>query len=119
MTLRLTPDAIAACYDFLRLTAPFNKLKLPESDDLEFRVTRHKDRFGHFDDRDGKAPWKNIAISEIFVKSCPDLTATLSHEMCHVALHVGGDPNWDKHGQAFKSLARRVCKVHGFSFDTF
>ena len=33
MTLRLTPDMLAAAYDFLRTTVPFSRWRLPEADD--------------------------------------------------------------------------------------
>lgn len=119
MTLRLTPEMLAAGYDYLRQTPPFRSKKLPESDDLEFRVTRHKDRYGHYDDRDGKTPWKNIAVSEVHVKTAAIMLEVLAHEMVHVALHTAGAKDWGDHGGSFKRLAARVCAAHGFDPLTF
>ena len=38
MTLSLTPDLLAAAYDFLRATPPFKAWRLPESDDIAHTV---------------------------------------------------------------------------------
>lgn len=119
MTLQLTPDILEACYEYLRVTAPFNRCRLPDPDDLEFRVTRHNDRFGHFDDRDGKHPFPNISISEKFVKTTLGLAEVMSHELVHVALFVRGDAGWEKHGASFKRMAKAVCRHHGFDPKTF
>lgn len=119
MTLRLTPDALEGAYNFLKLVGPFSKWKLPDADDLEFRVTRHKDRFGHFDDRDGKFPFPNISISSVYVKGCHSLIETMAHELVHVSLFIAGDGGWENHGKSFQARARQVCDAMGFDLDTF
>lgn len=119
MTLRLTPAKLIAAYEYLRSTEPFNRLKLPDPDDLEFRVTSHVDRFGHFDDRDGKYPYPNISISAVHVRTGLMLLETAAHEMVHIARFVSGDRGWESHGPKFKRLAKQVCRVHGFKLETF
>ena len=117
--MRLTHEALEGAYNFLKACRPFHRWKLPDADDLEFRVTRHKDRFGHFDDRDGKFPFPNIAISEIHVKDCRGLLEVMAHELVHVALFRAGDGHWEDHGRAFKAKAKTVCKEFGFDPKTF
>ena len=119
MVLRLTPDLLAAEYDKLCHCRPFNRQKLPSSDQVEFRVTRHKDRFGHFDDFDGRKQFPCFAISEVLVKTHKDLTETMAHEMAHGVLFVKGDKTWETHGKSFNALAGRICKANGFDPKTF
>lgn len=113
------PDELAAAYDYIRVTPPFKRWKLPESDALAFRVSRHNDRFGHFDDHDGKKPFPTIAISTVHTKSYRDLVAVLCHEIIHVKLKMDGYRGWDRHGYEFKRLSRQVCRIHDFDFATF
>src|SRR6185312_3296203 len=48
MSLRLTPDMLAAAYDFLRTTEPFRRWSLPEADDVGFAVVRDPKMFADF-----------------------------------------------------------------------
>lgn len=131
-TLRLTPEVLEAAYEFLRITSPFKGWSLPHADDLEFRVTRHADRWGHFDDGESEAralgkskpkasprPYTCIAVSEIHVTNSLILLETMAHEMCHLHQHLIGSKAWPHHGPQFRALARRVCQVHGFKLETF
>lgn len=117
MALRLTPENLPAAYEYLRACEPFSAWKLPHADDLEFRVTRHKDRFGHFDDKDGKKKFPDISISEVHVKTTATLMETMSHELIHLKDYLDGKPI--SHGVAFKRRAARVCKAHGFDPKVF
>lgn len=115
--LHLTPALLENSYELLRLTPPFKRWKLPHADDLEFRVTNHADRFGHYDDRDGKAI-PNIAVSSRHVKTLLGLFELLAHEMCHLYLHRQGR-KWEHHGPSFQRLADQVCRHHGFNREQF
>jgi hypothetical protein len=116
MTLRLTPDMLAAGYDFLRATEPFKSWKLPEADDLGFSVVRDPTIFADFSlERDVPV----IRVSEARHGHTVTLLATLAHEMIHLhqhrrRLHRGGDHNADFHRRA-----ARVCALHGFDPKTF
>lgn len=119
MTLRLTPAALIAAYEYLRTTAPFNKWKLPDADDLEFKVTDCVDMHGHFQaDNDGPDA---IAVSTITTKTTFKLMETMAHEMTHLKQRMdqGFRQNGYGHGQSFQALARRVCRAHGFDLRTF
>jgi hypothetical protein len=119
MSLHLTPDILESSYEALRKARPFLGRGLPHCDDLEFRVTRHKDRYGHFGDRDGKNPWTNISISSVCVTTWHELQETMAHEMIHVDLFLRGDPHWHAHGKSFTRRATRVCRELGFNPETF
>jgi hypothetical protein len=118
--MHLTPDILAAGYEYLRLTAPFNKWKLPPSDEVGFFITNHKDRFGHFYDGSdaGKSKWPHIAVSRYHTKDTPTLLAVIAHEMCHMRLSQYSK-TWEDHGMKFKQLAKTVCRNHGFSLSEF
>lgn len=118
MRLRLTPDILAAAYTYLRECAPFKGWRLPESDDLAFSVTRHKDRFSHMQG-ECRSTNAEIAVSEIKVGCTRVLMEAMAHEMIHLQQHLrkmdrGGDHNAD-----FKRRAGRVCIIHGFDPKTF
>lgn len=114
MTLRLTPDMLAAAYDFLRATEPFRRWRLPESDELGFHVVRDAALSADFGVREGM-PY--IRVSEANNGHTITLLATLGHEMIHLRQHLTGDR--EHHGPRFKRIAARVCAVHGFDPKTF
>lgn len=119
MTLPLTPEMLAASYDFLSVTPPFNGWNLPPSEDVGFKVVRSRARFGYY-------RWDGtrhvIAISANAVAYSGTLMATMSHEMIHLHLEEldmdrRGDTN--THNGAFRQLAEEVCRFHGFDPKAF
>ena len=114
MTLRLTPDMLAAGYDFLRTIAPFSQWGLPESDELGFHVVRHSGLSADFGVEQG-IPF--IRVSEASNGHTATLLASLAHEMIHLRQHLTGDR--ELHGPRFKRMATRVCATHGFDPKTF
>jgi hypothetical protein len=114
MTLRLTPDMLAAGYDFLRTTEPFKGWKLPESDDIGFAVVRDPKMHADFGVENGTPI---IRVSENGAGHTITLLASLGHEMCHLRQHLKGYR--DAHGASFKAMAKRVCAAHGFDIKTF
>lgn len=114
MTLRLTPDMLAAGYDFLRTTAPFSRWRLPESDEVGFHVVRDAALSVDFGVEQG-IPF--IRVSEVNNGLAITLLATLAHEMIHLRQHLTGDR--EHHGVRFQRMAARVCAVHGFDPKTF
>lgn len=116
--MHLTPELLEAAYELVRLSKPFNGWKLPEADDLEFRVTRHNDRYAHFEYDVGKVP--NVSVSERYVKSIPQLVEVLMHEAIHIfQWKAGRGSKRYQHNADFKRLAKRVCAIHGFNPKTF
>jgi len=114
MSLRLTPDLLAAAYDFLRQTEPFKAWKLPESDDIGFHVVTDPNKFADFSVDDGVPI---IRVSEARNGHTATLLATLAHEICHLRQHLKGDR--EHHGPRFKRMAAAICRAHGFDLKTF
>lgn len=117
MTLRITPDMLAGVYGFLQTTPPFYKWNLPDPDDVVFKVCGSYKIRGYY-------LWDNgrhiIGISRQFVGYAPSLIETMAHEMIH--LHQRDSkmetPN-TQHNAAYRKLAERVCRVHGFDPTLF
>lgn len=119
MAFRLTHENLPAAYEYLRACEPFRRWKLPEADDLGFKVTRHKDRFGHLHG-DVRSPGADIAISEACVGSSAKLLEIMSHEMIHLRQHIRGTETGNtQHNAEFKRLASQVCGVHQFDLKAF
>lgn len=112
MTLRLTPDVLRACYDFLNECEPFSHWALPDSDDITFKVARGKSCHGWYEFKNGK---HLIAISSGMVGHTSSLISTMSHEMIHVhESNAGACRAGVEHSAAFQRWAAQVCGVHGF-----
>ena len=119
--LRLTPEMLEGAYEYLRVSPPFCRWNLPEADHISFRVMGTRDRFGHFRGRHRKASgddFSEIAISAGMVRSTDLLIATMAHEMIHLYQHETGTAR-GHHNPAFLKLAKRVCDIHGFDFESF
>lgn len=121
--MHLTPTMLERAYEYLRSTAPFNKWKLPAADDVQFGVVKSKPNNPFY----GRAEHdrKDPALVEICcanVKTTLDLVSTMAHEMIHVHLRETSPRlknSYAPHGHKFKSLARQVCRQHGFDIATF
>jgi hypothetical protein len=114
MTLPLTPDMLAAAYEYLRMTPPFKAWNLPDADDIGFHVVVDKKKSADFGVENG-VPF--IRVSAANNGHSATLMATLSHEMIHLRQHLKGDR--ETHGPRFKRTAARVCAAHGFDPLTF
>ena len=114
MALSLTPHMLVAAYEYLRTTPPFRGWKLPEADDIEFQVTGHSDREGHYTRWIG-TDHHFICISGKRIAFTDSLMQAMAHEMIHLrqALARTETPNTE-HNSEFKTIARRACAVHGW-----
>lgn len=107
--MRLTPDLLAAAYDLLRHTAPFDKWNLPESEDVTFSVLRTTTLFGDYN----TTPQHTIRLSERRHTRLTGVLATMAHEMLHLHLgEIGCAKDSARHGPAFRLLAGEVCAAH-------
>lgn len=120
VTLPLTPEMLAAAYDYLLATPPFSGWNLPDSEDVKFIVNRNlKKKFAQYQ-WDGER--HTIAISEASVGHSCTLIEALAHETIHLLLEERG---WESrgnegvHNAAFRKLAAQVCKIHGFDPKAF
>jgi hypothetical protein len=120
--LKLTPQMLVGAYEYLRESPPFRQWRLPDSDQVSFRILGVKDRFGHFRGRHRRARdadgFSEIAISAHLVDSTELLMATMAHEMIHLYQDETGAAR-GHHNPQFRRLAKRVCAAHGFTFVDF
>lgn len=120
--LTLTPEMLEHAYEYLRVSPPFRAWNLPHADQVMFRVMGTRDRFGHFRGRHRKATgndgFSEIAISAGMVKSTDLLLSTMAHEMIHLYQDETGTAR-GHHNPAFQRIAKRVCAIHGFDYDSF
>lgn len=119
MKLTLTPTILAGAYESLRLCPPFARWKLPPSEDIEFQVTWHRDREGHYT-RYVRTDHHFICISQAHIVKYDALAAVMAHEMIHLVQAVRKtEPKHTGHNADFKARAKRVCDVLGFDWQTF
>ncbi len=119
MSLVLTPETLAAAYDYLRTTAPFDAWSLPEGEDVKFVVSRSRVRFGSYQ-WDGRR--HVITMSANAIAYSITLLGTMAHEMIHLHLEeLGMDRHGDTntHSGAFRRLAAEVCRTHGLDPKAF
>ena len=110
--LPLTPEMVAAAYDLLRTTPPFNRWNLPEPEDVTFRVVRDPKVYGSYL-RSGDR--HIISVSSRWIGHLDRLLEVVAHEAIH--LHegaTGADRGKGEHSAAFKKWADQICKLHGF-----
>ena len=114
MALKLTPDMLAAGYDFLRSCEPFRFWKLPPSDEVGFAVVADPKMYADFGMEKGVPVIRVSAARNGFTVT---VLSTLAHEMCHLRQQMTGDRG--HHTRAFQRMAARVCRAHGFDLKTF
>ena len=118
MSLQLKPENLAAAYDYLRTTPPFSSWKLPPSDEVEFAVTRHRDREGDHCVYQYTAEHV-IRVSSAAIKTTDALMQVIAHEMLHARQEITKTARRGEHNPQFRTIARRICKVHGWPTETF
>jgi len=107
MALPLNAEMLAAAYDYLCCTPPFNKMNMPHSEDIKFSIGRRKNEFGRYQWIGGD---HHMVFSSRNVGRHLQLLQTMSHEMAHLFLEVNG--MCDEHGPVFQKLADKICKHH-------
>ena len=113
--IALNGDIMAAAYDYLRSTPPFNRWGLPPSKDVGFRVTRSHREAGVCEVLDsGKI---RVGMSSVLHGHSASILVTMGHEMIHVRQFLRNDPA--THGKAFQKMAEQVCEKHGFDLLGF
>ena len=117
MSLPLTPEALEAAYNYLRTCAPFKGWKLPEAEEVEFHVTRHKDQEGDWEFKNGR---HSVRISQHTIGHTDSLMQAMAHEMVHMFQYItkSETPN-AVHNWRFNKLAGVVCRVHGWDAKKF
>lgn len=116
MALPLTPQIVAAAFDFLRATPPFKALGLPPSDEVKFTVNRHRTWLGSC----LGGPTSEIAVSSHIVGHTDTLLRVVAHEQIHLYQYLSNTETAKvTHNAAFYRLAKRACKYHGWDERIF
>ena len=113
--MRLTTDMLAAAYDLLRATPPFDGWNLPDSDEVRFKVLRTSANFGDCS-QDDKG-WV-IRLSDKLHPRLTGAITTMAHEMIHIHLdetacqsrHARLRSDSATHGPGFRACAVKVLK---------
>lgn len=114
MTLPLSTEMLEQAYEYLRATPPFNRWKLPDSDGLDFTVAHTHDYYG-WCDLVTKTGRFRIAVSTNAVGHTSTLMSIMAHEMVHLRQKLTRtETKGAAHNAAFRKMAARVCKWHGF-----
>lgn len=118
--MHLTPEQLAAAYELLRTTPPFNRWKLPDSDDVIFNVTNSKTVEGKYQAWKG-APDRAISVSTQIVRTLDELVQTMAHEMVHLHQDYTRQIEYSSggHGPIFRKYAAQVCRHHSWNPLTF
>lgn len=114
--LTLTPEILAAAYDYIVATPPFNRWNMPDSSDIKFIVSREPNVRGWYRRRHGR---HEIGVSSRCNGHTISVLETMAHEATHLHQAEACMENKAQHNRAFTKLADRVCKYHGFDPRTF
>jgi len=110
----VTPAFLAAAYDMLRLTEPFEAWKLPPSSECRFKASRSRKVCADFTVIGGVPTYRISTATNGFLAT---ILASLCHEMLH---HRQAQINSREiHGPRFQKMAAKVCAIHGFDPKTF
>jgi hypothetical protein len=112
--LPLSSELLAHAWDYLMCLPPFDRLNMPPSDDIKFKVIKSRKIFARYYAVGGA---HHIDVSNKLVGSHAVLLPTLAHESIH--LHLAEIGACDLHGPAFQGMADKVCNIHGFDRLTF
>lgn len=118
MKLALTPAMLETAYEYMRSTPPFRGWKLPPAEEVEFHVTRHRDREGdHCAYR--YRPEHVIRVSAYYIHATNPLLMVMGHEMIHMQQEMRRLAKPDTHNKDFCAKAARVCRIHGWDLRLF
>lgn len=111
---------MAAAFDYLRTTPPFHRWKLPSADQIKFKLSRSRVEYGNYQ-------WSGsqhvITASVHAIGHTMTLMQFMAHEIIHLHLELTGKESKrggrNTHNAAFRKLADKVCKYHGFDLKAF
>lgn len=118
MTLPLTKETLAASYDYLLTTPPFNEWHLPDSEDIDWQISKSRRHCGVTYCHLATGRFR-IEISSYRTRRTQSLTELMGHEMIHVLEWKNGIYTKAEHSKAFHKLADKVCLIHGFDRGLF
>lgn len=106
--MHLTPEILEAEYNFLRVCPPFRRWRMPDSDEVCFRIIRSHQCSGryHLNAKHGHV----IEINALWVATPGKLQKTMAHEMIHLHLQIDCPTDQAHHGYRFEAKAKQVCR---------
>lgn len=107
--IRLTPETLAAAYDYICTMPPFEQWNLPDSSEVKFQVIKSRAVFGQVR-WDGRQ--YHMQISSSMCRRHGTLIATVAHEAIHIHQHSACFMRKNVHDRAFWLLADEVCRHH-------
>jgi hypothetical protein len=111
----LTTEVLAHCYDMVVAASPtLQRWNLPPSEDIKFKIIKHKDRYGHHEVIGGV---HHIAISSVYVTKFETLISTLVHEAIHIHQDRCDLPRADN--KVFSKFADKLCRELMLDRGTF
>jgi len=105
--MRLSVDAVVAAYRFLQATPPFNRWRLPDADEVKFRVISARTHYGSAD-----WPKRRLYVSGRLIGHTDTLLRVLAHEMAHFRADAQGEKA--VHGRLWHRAVRAICREHGW-----
>lgn len=109
MKTTLTKKNLAHLYDMACQMEPFNKLPMPKSSKVKFKVIKNPNIYGCFDELE-----MEIQISSNACGHFTTIFQTLLHEMVHLALYVRGDDDFHEHGPKFLRIKAVYSELYNF-----
>jgi len=116
MTLPISCEILQGVYESLRVCPPFLRWGLPPSYDINFVVTGHKDREGHYSREEDK---HYLCVSRQTIGHYNSLTVVMAHEMLHLLQALKKTETRAQHNADFRKRAAMVCRTLGFDPKTF
>ena len=117
--LPLNCEMLAGAYDYLRITPPFREWNLPDSEDVEFRVTLSHDQGEHEMAGRGRRRHHIIRVSSRCIGHTDSLMMVMAHEMQHMHQDRTDQSTQAEHNAAFVMDARVVCAWHGWDLKLY
>lgn len=111
----ITPYQIEAAYEYLRVSEPFNLMKLPCSYVVEFHISLDRNRLA-WHKTDGV---HKIFVSSNNIKHTSTLMWVMAHEMIHLFQSEHRPFIKAVHNKEFHEIAEKVCRIHGFDSGLF
>lgn len=119
MSLPLSPARLRAVYAALQSFPPFCNWDLPAPQWVEFKVSKARSEFGHYNRYVGTDKhW--ISISSAKVGYLNTLTSVMAHEMIHLYQGISKtETPGAEHNAEFRRIARQVCARFGWDIKEF
>jgi hypothetical protein len=115
--MKFTSEILEKAYVFLCSMPPFDRWKLPDSNQIEFTASQTRYHQGEYSRyiRGPKKGTHTIAISRYRIRHLTTLLKIMGHEMIHLKLAIDGtETPGTEHNAEFVRLLDIVCRRQGW-----